>query len=282
MSLTADRCLRVARPNAAWAQLGLARAFTLIELLVVMAIMGLLAALLLPAFVRAQEKGRMAKCLSNLHQIGLVVAMYMDDYDSRYPILAVRNSLRGFDYAGGDPAPYASKTWGLGWATNRLLWEYARSPELYHCPADRGETIAACGPKPPYYSLFAWWGTSYQYNNNPWCDVTWLEAKDANFGCAGKPQSWIHDPAHYVLFDEIPAIPYRGDGGWYYFFWHEAGGPTTKFGIGNVKDRFISPVLFADGHATRQDFTRGITSLPDYPCEPQRDYYLYEPLETQQ
>jgi prepilin-type N-terminal cleavage/methylation domain-containing protein len=55
------------------------RAFTLIELLVVIAIIGILAALLLPVFGRAKEAGRATACVSNLHQIGVALQVYVDD-----------------------------------------------------------------------------------------------------------------------------------------------------------------------------------------------------------
>ncbi len=61
------------------------RGFTLIELLVVIAIIALLAALLFPVFSRAREKARQSACLSNLHQIGLAVSMYLQDYDGYFP-----------------------------------------------------------------------------------------------------------------------------------------------------------------------------------------------------
>lgn len=57
------------------------RAFTLIELLVVISIIALLIALLLPALKAAREQGRMAQCAGNLHQMGLGMTMYADDYD---------------------------------------------------------------------------------------------------------------------------------------------------------------------------------------------------------
>ena len=59
--------------------------FTLIELLVVVAIIAILAALLFPALGRAKDKGKSAKCQSNLRQLGLA-AMMFDEDNQVYPI----------------------------------------------------------------------------------------------------------------------------------------------------------------------------------------------------
>jgi len=62
-------------------------AFTLIELLVVIAIIAILAALLIPAVVRSKESGRAAACLSNLHQLGIALQLYVQDNQNLLPVM---------------------------------------------------------------------------------------------------------------------------------------------------------------------------------------------------
>jgi len=60
-------------------------AFTLIELLVVISIIGILAAMILPALARAKESGRRISCLNNLRQLGVAAKIYVDDSQGAYP-----------------------------------------------------------------------------------------------------------------------------------------------------------------------------------------------------
>jgi prepilin-type N-terminal cleavage/methylation domain-containing protein len=60
-------------------------AFTLIEMLVVIAIIGILAALLLPALTAAREKARRISCLNNLNQFSKALESYCADFGGYFP-----------------------------------------------------------------------------------------------------------------------------------------------------------------------------------------------------
>ena len=62
-------------------------AFSLIELLVVIAVIAILAALALPVISRSQEEGRATACISNLHQIGVALQIYVDANNNTLPVM---------------------------------------------------------------------------------------------------------------------------------------------------------------------------------------------------
>lgn len=106
--------------------------FTLMELLLVMAIIGVLAAMLLPVLQKARPRAERVRCLNNLRQTGIAFHSFAHDHDEQFPMQVPAhaggsrefsdptNSLRG-DFAFRHFQPLARE---LG------------SPAILICPSD--------------------------------------------------------------------------------------------------------------------------------------------------
>ena len=118
------------------------KGFTLIELLVVIAIIALLLSILMPALGRAKEAAKRIACSSNLKQLTMAWMLYADDNDGE----VVRS--RAVRPSTSDPfnETYTEVGW-TGWnyfdypkrtqvhqIERGLLFEYAKSVDLYRCP----------------------------------------------------------------------------------------------------------------------------------------------------
>jgi prepilin-type N-terminal cleavage/methylation domain-containing protein/prepilin-type processing-associated H-X9-DG protein len=92
------------------------RAFTLVELLIVLALVGVLAALLLPAVHSAREAARRSACSHNLRQLGIA----LQNHDAAHGALPSGYFANSVD-------PKDTTAWG--WAI--YLLPYLEEPDLY-------------------------------------------------------------------------------------------------------------------------------------------------------
>jgi prepilin-type N-terminal cleavage/methylation domain-containing protein/prepilin-type processing-associated H-X9-DG protein len=128
------------------------RGFTLIEALVVLAIILILAAILFPLFARGGHDSPRSSCLINIKQVGLGVMQYIQDYDERFPPIAISAVASSTQFGSG---PY-------GWAD--AIQPYIKSTGIYHCPTvkkqrDHTKKNRQNDAVIPYY-------TDYYYNTN--------------------------------------------------------------------------------------------------------------------
>jgi prepilin-type N-terminal cleavage/methylation domain-containing protein/prepilin-type processing-associated H-X9-DG protein len=116
-------------------------AFTLIELLVVIAIIALLASLLLPVLGKTKEAGRSTACISNLHQIGLALQIYVDGNNNRLPVM--RDRSMDTNSPATDVLP----------SVELVLKSELGNTNVLRCPSDREDIFGQTGSSYSWNSL---------------------------------------------------------------------------------------------------------------------------------
>lgn len=124
--------------------------FTLIELMIVIAIIAILAAILVPNFIRARAQGQLTACKSNLKNIGTAMEMYSTDWNGKYP----------------------TDTGMAGQLTPNYL-----------------KTIPEC-PAVGSASYVATYGTGAAYNNNNYIDYYFISCATTNHNAVSVPSGY--------------------------------------------------------------------------------------------
>lgn len=157
-------------------------AFSLIELLVVIAIIALLAAILFPVFAQAKFAAKKTADLSNMKQVGVAMALYMNDYDDAYPYATDASDKYAPQIWAGQPqfqAVIASLP-----MMQEALDPYAKSQKIFECPLDTGTKVLDTHPDidfPAAPSLYKKYGLSYLWRTE--------------FAIKGLSQTSLQEPA---------------------------------------------------------------------------------------
>jgi type II secretory pathway pseudopilin PulG len=251
---------------------------TLVEVIVVMATIAILAGFLLPTLARTKRDAQVAVCLNNLHQISLAAQYHLQDQQHYI------RSLGGYMIAREFLCPPIDEVARTNEMLARDLYPYLKPSEVYHCPEDKGEDFR---PDGIYYgpTLFHAWGCSYQLNTKPWMDTR----HPVEGTLPGKREDWVHDPSKYILVYEPPARPklkligpnvcnLRVVRAQYHFHWHFNQGLSTvnNWQFTYDQQKYLSPILFVDGHAALHDFTRALKDDPTYPTEEMPNWIWYQ------
>lgn len=192
--------------------------FSLIELLVVIAIIAILAGLLLPALAGATDKGKAARCASNLRQLIIAALMYEQDY----------------------------KEFPLGYYEPRLpvIWYNQLQPYLGY--QGRSATIVGGGtfvcPSSP--------------SGGFWGALTYAQNSEINDGCDGIGMRLVEDPVGTIMFadtDGWDACLYPdNDPDGNVLYRHSGGGETSTHALrapGAVRTKMgRANAVFIDAH----------------------------------
>jgi len=208
------------------------KGFTLVELLFVIAIIGIVAAILLPALGGVKRRALAIQCASNLHQIGIALATYDAQNDSIIPFVTIGPEAQGH------PSKAAQPSTGVP-SLRAFLERYGGGAELARCPADNGCAGQSFYPTPPGTSCFDNWGQSMLYNASCYRDSDgpgYIPAHNGPLFGARPVRRPQESTSTYIVASD---------------FW-----PHWHFGADAVSGRgmFYTNLLFFDGHVEGEHY----------------------------
>ncbi|MFH1675722.1 MAG: prepilin-type N-terminal cleavage/methylation domain-containing protein [bacterium] len=154
------------------------RGFTLIELLVVITIIGILAAIALPNYIKAKDKAKEAEVKANCHTLQIALERYATDHSGAYPSYILGGDIRGWDERNG--------CWVLTWYPNEPQ-RPPRDPLIHYAYVSSYPDNAFVDPGEGLTSVINW--------TSPYVE---LGAGDIRFGFTGEVMGNTLDDPRYL------------------------------------------------------------------------------------
>lgn len=204
----------------------------------VVALVGILAALLLPALAATKERSRQTVCLSDLKQLGLGAQMYQPDNAAKL--------------AANFPSGHGTNSWVLGnlmipadstnglLISQGLLFPYAPQPSVYRCPGDSSQTRGILRVRS--YSMNGWMGSRLlapgSSGGSPQEKRFRTFVKDNELAAAGPASLWLICEEHEASIDD----------GWFLVTMNDSE-PFASFPATRHQRAFY--LNYADGHVEK-------------------------------